>query len=82
MRNVILSVSCVTDVQIIYFTGTSIIKFLVLILLCVVVVSIETKIISVKIVSEVVRNAKTLYIVQNVTLLNLSLTILQTNVTA
>ena len=82
MRNVILSVACVTDVQIIYFTGTSIIKFLVLILLCVVVVSIETKIISVKIVSEVVRNAKTLYIVQNVTLLNLSLTILQTNVTA
>jgi hypothetical protein len=82
VRNVILSVACVTDVQIIYFTGTSIIKFLVLILLCVVVVSIETKIISVKIVSEVVRNAKTLYIVQNVTLLNLSLTILQTNVTA
>ena len=82
MCNVILSVACVTDVQIIYFTGTSIIKFLVLILLCVVVVSIETKIISVKIVSEVVRNAKTLYIVQNVTLLNLSLTILQTNVTA
>ena len=82
MRNVILSVACVTDVQIIYFTGTSIIKFLVLILLCVVVVSIETKIISVKIVSEVVRNAKTLHIVQNVTLLNLSLTILQTNVTA
>ena len=78
----ILSVACVTDVQIIYFTGTSIIKFLVLILLFVVVVSIETKIISVKIVSEVVRNAKTLYIVQNVTLLNLSLTILQTNVTA
>jgi len=82
VRNVILSVACVTDVLIIYFTGTSIIKFLVLILLCVVVVSIETKIISVKIVSEVVRNAKTLYIVQNVTLLNLSLTILQTNVTA
>ena len=82
MRNVILSVACVTDVLIIYFTGTSIIKFLVLILLFVVVVSIETKIISVKIVSEVVRNAKILHIVQNVTLLNLCLTILQTNVTA
>ena len=82
MRNVILSVACVTDVLIIYFTGTSIIKFLVLILMCVVVVSIETKIISVKVVSEVVSNAKTLHIVQNVTLLNLSLTILQTNVTA
>ena len=82
MRNVILSLVNVINVKILYFTGTSIIKFLVLILLCVVVVSIETKIISVKIVSEVVRNAKTLYIVQNVTLLNLSLTILQTNVTA
>ena len=82
MCNVILLLVNVINVKILYFTGTSIIKFLVLILLCVVVVSIETKIISVKIVSEVVRNAKTLYIVQNVTLLNLSLTILQTNVTA
>ena len=82
MCNVILSLVNVINVKILYFTGTSIIKFLVLILLCVVVVSIETKIISVKIVSEVVRNAKILHIVQNVTLLNLSLTILQTNVTA
>ena len=82
MRDVILSLVNVINVKILYFTGTSIIKFLVLILLCVVVVSIENKIISVKIVSEVVRNAKTLHIVQNVTLLNLSLTILQTNVTA
>ena len=82
MRNVILLLVYVINVKILYFTGKSIIKYLVLILLFVVVVSIETKIISVKIVSEVVRNAKTLYIVQNVTLLNLSLTILQTNVTA